>query len=129
MLLENNKMKSKTLIEKQLKKKTNSELVETIIAAKKHKNWLEVARVLSSSRKKRVNINLEKINKEIKANEIIVVPGKVLSMGEVDKKIKIAAINFSEKAKEKLLKSKSEVFSILEEIKKNPEAKEVKILK
>ena len=122
-------MKSKTIIEKQLKKKTNSELVKTIIAAKKNENWLDVASILSGSKKNRANINLEKINKEAKENETIVVPGKVLSVGEINKQIKIAAINFSAKAKEKLLKSKSEVFSILEEIKKNPEAKEVKILK
>jgi hypothetical protein len=32
-------MKSKTLIEKQLKRKTNSELVETVIACKKNIEW------------------------------------------------------------------------------------------
>jgi len=122
-------MKSKTKIEKQMKKKTSSLLVKTIISAKKKKGWLKVAEILSGPRKKRVNINLEKINKEAEKGEKIVVPGKVLSQGEINKKLKIIALDFSKKAKEKLLKSKSESSSIIEEIQKNPEAKEIRILK
>ena len=112
-----------------MKKKTSSLLVKTIISAKKNKGWLKVAEILSGPRKKRVNINLEKINKEAEKGEKIVVPGKVLSQGEINKKLKIIALDFSEKAKEKLLKSKSESSSIIEEIQKNPEAKEIRILK
>lgn len=122
-------MKSKSKIEKQLQKKKNSYLVETIIAAKKKKNWVEVAGILSGPTRKRININLEKIDKEAEKGKTVVVPGKVLSLGEITKKIEIAALSFSEKAKEKLLKSNSEVLSIIEEIKKNPEAKGIKILK
>ncbi len=122
-------MKTKTLIEKQLERKINPELVKTIIAAKKNEAWLDVAAVLSGPRKNLANINLEKINKEAKKGETIIVPGKILSQGEIDKKIKIVALNFSEKAKEKLLKAKCEVSNILDEIKKNPMAKGVQVLK
>ncbi|HJX50783.1 MAG TPA: 50S ribosomal protein L18e [Candidatus Nanoarchaeia archaeon] len=122
-------MKSKTLIEKQLKKKSNPEIVETIIAAKKKKNWLEIAHILSGPRKKHSNINLQEIEKQSKDNDTIVIPGKVLSQGELNKKIKVVAFKFSEKAKEKIIKSGSKVLSILEEIKLNPEAKGVKIIK
>lgn len=122
-------MKTKSKIEKQTQKKTNTELVNTIISAKKNKNWLKVAEILSGPRRKRININLKEINEKTKEGESIVVPGKVLSQGEMSKKIKIAALNFSEKAKEKLLKSKCDVLNILQEIKKNPDAKGIKILK
>ena len=122
-------MKSKTKIEKELQKKTNSLLVRTIISTKKNDKWLKVAEILSGPRKKRVNLNLKKIDEESKVGETIIIPGKVLSQGEITKKIKIAAFGFSEKAREKLLKSKSETLSILEEIKKNPEAKGIKILR
>ena len=122
-------MKTKTSIEKQLQKKTNSELVETIILAKKNKGWLEVAGILSGPRRKRTNVNLGKIDEEAKEGEIIVIPGKVLSLGEINKKIKLAALGFSEIAREKLLNSKSEAVTILEEIKKNPSAKGIKILR
>jgi large subunit ribosomal protein L18e len=122
-------MKSKTQIEKQLQNKNNPVLVETLIAAKKNEKWNEVASALSCPRRKRTQLNLKEISKESKTGETIVIPGKVLSEGEIDKKIKVVAFNFSEKAKEKLLKSKCEVLSILDEIKKNPEAKGLRILK
>ncbi|MBI3623821.1 50S ribosomal protein L18e [Candidatus Pacearchaeota archaeon] len=122
-------MKTKARIEKQLKKKTNSKLVETIIAAKKNKEWNEVASILSMPRRKRLEVNLDKISKEVKGNETVIIPGKVLSMGEIDKKIKISALYFSNKAKEKLDKADCETLTILEEIKKNPGAKGIKILK
>ena len=122
-------MKSKQTIEKQLQKKNNQELVETIIAAKKNKNWMDVASVLSGPRRNRPNMNLENISKEAKDGEVIVVSGKVLSQGEVDKKLKVVALSFSDKAKEKLLNAGASVSSILDEIKSNPEAKDIKILK
>ena len=74
-------------------------------------------------------MNLDEINKLVKDNETIVVPGKVLSQGEINKKIKLIAFAFSQEAKEKLSKAKIESFSISEEIKKNPKAQGVKVLK
>jgi len=122
-------MKSKQTIEKQLQRKKNSQLVETIIAAKKNKAWLEVASILSGSKKNRRNVNLTKIDSVTKDGEKIIIPGKVLSQGEISKKIKITALGFSEKAREKLLNTKCEVSNIFDEIKKNPEAKGIRILK
>lgn len=122
-------MKSKTLIEKQLKKKTSSDLVETIILAKKKENWQGIASTISGSRRNRLAKNLNEISKEAKTGELIVIPGKVLSMGEIDKKIKIVALSYSEKAKEKLIKAGCEVSYMIDEIKKNPDAKGIKILR
>lgn len=112
-----------------MERKSNSELMETIIAGKKQEAWLGVSGILSSPRRNRICINLEQINKDSKAGEIIVIPGKVLSQGDIDKKIKVVAFNFSDKAKEKLLSAKCEVSSILDEIKSNPSGKGMKILK
>ena len=137
--------KTKTKIEKQMQKKNSTELVKTIIAAKKNKSWIKVAEILSGPRKNRANLNLEEIDKKVNTlkgipkegartsykaseSETVIISGKVLSQGSVNKKIKIVALNFSEKAKEKLLKSKCEVSSIIEEIKKNPAGKGIKIL-
>ena len=121
-------MKTKTKIDEQLKRKNNPELVKTILDAKKKNKWVEVAGILSSPKINRVNVNLNKINENAKEGEIVVVPGKVLAQGEIDKKIKVVAFSFSGKAKEKILKAKGEVSTILEEIKKNPDAKGIKIL-
>ncbi len=122
-------MKTKTKIETQLRKKTNQEVVETIIKSKKSKNWFEVAKVISGPRRKRVVMNLEEINKIVKEGEHVLIPGKVLSKGNLDKKIKIVASDISEVAKEKLEKAKISYSNILDEIKKNPEAKGLRILK
>ena len=121
-------MKTKTKIDKQIQKKSNKELVETIIAAKKKDKWLKVARILSGPRRKAISLNLGQINENSKDGETIIIPGKVLSQGEISKKIKIVALSFSEKAKEKLLKSKTPSLSIIEEIKKNPDIKKGRIL-
>jgi large subunit ribosomal protein L18e len=127
LILVNIKMKSNTKIEAQLKKKNNPVLVETIILAKKNPQWKEVAEVLTNSRKKRKDFNLDQIEKV--EEKIIVVCGKVLSQGEITKKKKVVALNFSEKAKEKLLNAGCEALLITEEIKINKDAKDVKILK
>jgi large subunit ribosomal protein L18e len=121
-------MKTKTKIGKQIERKSNKELVETILAAKKKEKWLRVAGILSGPRRKKINLNLEDINKISKSGETVVVPGKVLSQGEISKKIKIVALGFSEKAKEKLEKAKIPILGIAEEIKKNPDMKKCRIL-
>jgi large subunit ribosomal protein L18e len=122
-------MKSKTQISKKLVKKTNYSLIETVTAAKKNENWKKIAEVLSGPRRKRMSINLSDLDKNLKDSQIIVVPGKVLSQGDLSKKTKVIAFNFSAKAKDKLLKSGCEISTIVEEIKKNPDAKGIKILK
>ena len=120
--------KTKTKIESQIRRKTNNELVETTIVAKKKVKWLEVASILSSPRRESIDLNLGQIDFLAKEGDVVVIPGKVLSQGEIKKKIRVVAYKFSEKAKEKLLKEKIQISSIMDEIKKNPEAKGVRVL-
>ncbi len=121
-------MKSKTKISKQLKRKTSGELAETIILSKKNDAWKSVAGLLSGPRSRRIVFNLDEINKTAKQGETIVIPGKILSQGELDKKIKLVALAFSEKSKDKILRSKGEISNILDEIKNNPNGKGIRIL-
>ena len=110
-------MKSKTKIKKQSLRKMNSELVETIMLARKNKKWLIVASILSAPSRKKIEVNLDKISdasKNLREEKIIVVPGKILSMGNPPKKVKVAALKFSGKAKEKLLKSSCDILSLKE---------------
>ncbi|MEK6898298.1 MAG: 50S ribosomal protein L18e [Nanoarchaeota archaeon] len=122
-------MKSKTKIEKQVKLKTNPDLVQTILNSKNNNKWVEIAKILSMPRRKKMTANLGGINNEAKDGETIVFPGKILSQGELEKKIKLVALNFSESAKEKLKNGKKEFSTIIEEIKKNPDAKGIRIIK
>ena len=82
---------------------------------------------LTSPRRKSISKNLIDINKE--STEGVITPGKVFSQGEINKKMKVVALNFSEEAKDKLKKASCDVSNILDEIKKNPEMKGLKILK
>jgi len=117
---------SKTKIEKRIRKKVNPFLVETLIKLKKSKP--EIAKILAGPVKKQAKFNLMDIEKHGNSKSIVVL-GKVLSVGDLTKKVKIVALSASEKAKEKIKKSGSEFANILEEIKKNPELKGLEVLK
>jgi large subunit ribosomal protein L18e len=126
-MAEKTKQISKTKIEKRLRKKANPELVETIIKLKKTNP--EMAKQLVMPVRKQRGVNLEKIDKETKQGENILILGKVLSSGHLSKKIKIVALSVSEKALEKLNQEKIEIVKINEEIKTNPELKNLRIIK
>ena len=85
--------------------------------------------MLSAPRRRKIQVNLEKIEKETKEGDTVIVPGKVLSQGDITKKIRVAALNFSSTAEKKLKSKKCELVSIKEEIKINPRAEGIKILK
>jgi len=118
----------KVKIEKKLRRKTNTELVETIIKSKKNASWLKVADKISTPKRKQISLNLDQINNKSEDNDIALIPGKVLGIGNINKKIKVVALSFSESATEKLKKSKTEFSTIDKELKENPEAKKIKIL-
>ncbi len=91
---------------------------------KKSKIWKAVALELLKPTRKMREVNLDKINRVTKANDVIVVPGKVLGTGTVNHKVTVAAFNFSESAKSKL----KDNISINELMKKNPKGTGVKII-
>lgn len=99
-------------------------------ASKKNKAkiWEYVAELISKPRRKKVEVNLYKIDKYSKDGDTILVPGKVLSIGNVNKKIKIAALKFSKSAELKLKKAGIEIMSIKELVEKNPKGSNVKII-
>lgn len=120
--------KSKSFIDWQSKRKHNPELVETIMQAKKNDKWNKAASILASPRRNKVAVNLDALDKISKEGDTLVVPGKVLGNGDVSKKLRIAALSFSQEALKKLKDKKCEVITIKEEMKINPKAQGVKIL-
>ena len=117
---------SKTKIEKRMQKKTNPGLVRAIIQLKKT-NPL-IAKKLASPVKKTIRINLEKINEKVKDKTSILVVGKVLSSGNLDKKVKIVGLSASEKAIEKIKKSGGEFVYLFDELKNNPKLNGLEIV-
>ena len=90
--------------------------------------WRRIVKDLKKSSRQRRKVNIYKINKAARDGETIVVPGKVLSVGELSKKVDVAALTFSAEARKKIEESKGKVMSLTELLKNNPEGKKVRIL-
>jgi len=122
-------MKSKTKAKKQAKRKTNPSLLTTLALALKNPKWKTLAGILSGPTRKYSSVNLYRIEKETKEGDTIIIPGKVLSSGELTKKIRICSLTITPSAKSKLSQTSSEYATIAEEIKKNSKAEGIKILR
>lgn len=98
-----------------LKRQSNKENVQV---------WGAVARALDVPTRKRRAVNLYKINKYSHDNETVVVPGKVLGVGEITKNISVCAFEFSSLAKSKI----KTLVDFYELMKKNPKGKDIRII-
>jgi large subunit ribosomal protein L18e len=93
----------------------------------KRRIWKKVSKKLSGPRRERVEANLYRINKKTKENDVIVVPGKILGIGEIDHKLTIACLECSKTARKKIETSGSKLLSIEELVERNPEGRDVKV--
>ena len=90
--------------------------------------WKRIALDLERPTRQRRVVNLSKINRHTKENEIIIVPGKVLGTGMLNHKLTISAYQFSEQAKNKLEKSGAQIVPLLELSKEKPNGKKIRII-
>ena len=93
----------------------------------KIKIWKKVSKKLSSPRKNKIKANLYRINKKTNENDTIVIPGKVLGMGELDHTLTIACLEYSKSAKKKIESSGSKLITIEELLEQNPKGNGVKV--
>ena len=91
------------------------------------KIWKTISKQLSSRRSNRVKANLYHINRNTKKNDVIVVPGKILGLGELDHTLTIACLEYSLSAKKKIEASGSTLLSIEELLEQNPKGSGVRI--
>lgn len=113
---------------------TNKNLVELIKQLKEisskgnSKIWKRVASDLERPTRQRRIVNIAKLARFTKENEIVVVPGKVLGTGEMGHSLTVAAFNFSDSAKKQIESAKGKAVSIIEIAKQNPQGKKVRIM-
>ena len=118
-------MKSKT---------TNPELIKLIrfLREQSRKNnveiWKDVAERLSKPRRKRITVNISRLNRYTEKKETIVIPGKVVGTGKINHPITVAAFAFSETAKEKVKAARGKTLSVVQLIKKNPKGSNIKMI-
>ena len=114
--------------------KTNPILLNLIHDLKKQSNekdvgiWKDVALRLQKSSKNWPVVNLDRISTHINDRETALIPGKVLSSGNLTKKVTIAAWSFSDKSYEKIKKAGGKSISISELMKNNPKGENIRIL-
>ena len=115
-------------------KTTNPELLNLIRFLKKQarehkaKIWRDIAERLATARRRRIAVNVSRINRYTKKNDIVVVPGKVLGAGKLEHRVTVAAFSFSETAKKKISNVKGKCLTIQDLIKKNPKGSNIKII-
>lgn len=90
--------------------------------------WSRIAEDLELPTRKRRAVNLSRINRFTKANETIIVPGKVLGSGMLEHSIIVAALAFSNGARERIEQAKGKCLTIDELLKQNPKAKDIRII-
>lgn len=89
--------------------------------------WKRVAEDLEKPTRQRRVVNVFKLDKMCKENDVVVVPGKVLGTGELNHKLNVAAFTFSEEAFKKI-SEKGKAMTIQELMKQNPKGQNVKIM-
>lgn len=98
--------------------------LKTLSIKEKVNIWKTIALELEKPTRRRRKVNLYKINKFTNENETALIPGKVLSVGSLNKEITVAAFQFSEAAKKKI----PSAISIKELMHKNPKGKNIRII-
>jgi large subunit ribosomal protein L18e len=97
-------------------------------ASQKAGLWTRIAEDLELPTRKRRVVNLSRLNRFTKANETVIVPGKVLGSGLLEHSIVVAAFAFSDGAKERIEQAKGKCITIIELLKQNPKGKDVRII-
>ncbi len=90
--------------------------------------WNAVREMLAVPKRRRISVNISKINRNSRDGDTLVVPGKVLSYGRLDHKATVAAYDFSQKAVYKIVSSGGEAISLEALIHRNPKGRGVKLI-
>ncbi|MCU0642044.1 MAG: 50S ribosomal protein L18e [archaeon] len=118
---------SRTRFKVRAERKLSPGMQEIMMLLRKNHAWAKHLKMLSMPAKMHVSVNLSEIDKMASVGDTVLVPGKVLSLGEIAKKVRICSFGISKSAREKLKKTKSQWVTIAEEIKANPKAEGIKI--
>ncbi len=114
--------------------KTNPQLLELISSLKKQSRekevplWRDIALRLERPSRNYTEVNLSRINRYTKGDELILVPGKVLGAGELKHQLTIAALSFSGSARSKITAAGGRCLSLKELMDNNPQGSRVKIM-
>ena len=76
-------------------------LIDTM-SRKKEKFYLQLARHLSKSARRKSPVNVTKLDRVALSGDVVAVPGRVLGAGEIRKPVTVYALYFSKEASRKI---------------------------
>ena len=115
-------------------KKSNPILRQTVVLLERQgrrKNapvWRQASKSLAAGSSKGVEVNVGHISKCYAAGDAVLVPGKVLGSGNVDKKLVVGAYSFSSAARKKIAEAGGSAVGIRDLVEKYPDGSGVKIV-
>ncbi len=89
--------------------------------------WRDVADRLEGPRANHAEVNLGRIERYAREEETVVVPGKVLGSGALQKSVTVAAVDFSSSAETKI-EQVGEPVSLEQLLEANPEGSNVRVI-
>ena len=89
--------------------------------------WKDIAKRLGKPRRQRISTNVWKLNALKTEKKFLLVPGKVLGTGQMEKDLNVIALEFSDSAKKKISK-KGQALTIIEALNEKIDAKEIAIV-
>jgi large subunit ribosomal protein L18e len=90
--------------------------------------WRALKEELAGPRANRREINVRRLAEITKADEVVVVPGKILGTGILGHKLTVCAFSISETAAKKVIESGGRVVTFDDLIKKHPNGRGVRII-
>ena len=90
--------------------------------------WRALQKELAGHRANRREINVRRLAEISKADEVVVIPGKVLGTGSLGHKLTVCAFSISETAAKKIIESGGTVLTFDDLINKHPDGKGVRII-
>ena len=90
--------------------------------------WRALQRELAGPRANRREINVKRLSEITKADEVVVIPGKVLGTGSLGHKLTVCAFSISETAAKKIMGSGGKVVTFDSLINEHPDGKGVRII-
>ena len=114
--------------------KTNPRLTDLIAELKSTSRqsdadvWQDVADRLEKPRRTHAEVNLGRIERYAREEETVVVPGKVLGSGALQKNFTVAAVNFSSSAETKI-EQVGDTVPLEQVLEDNPEGSNVRVIR
>jgi large subunit ribosomal protein L18e len=90
--------------------------------------WQDVADRLEKPRRTHAEVNLGQIERYAREDETVVVPGKVLGSGALEKNVTVAAVDFSSTARQKI-DHVGDAVNLEQAVETNPDGSDVRVIR